>query len=146
MKGSGIRTLKVRLPQWAVSKNDTEGCDLPGRSFVIEENGTEIAVWPDEDGYLTFDRDFSEEIVYEAEFAFRFRIIRSADIRERAAVAYGPYIMAALSEEKGFLDFPFTEEDIEEKMKLVLHIVLLLILILWKITLLLLEIEIQWNR
>ncbi len=116
VKGSGIRTLKVRLPQWAVSKNDTEGCDLQGRSFVIEENGAEIAVWPDEDGYLTFDRDFSEEIVYEAEFAFRFRIIRPADIRERAAVAYGPYIMAALSEEKGFLDFPFTEEDIEEKM------------------------------
>ena len=36
--------------------------------------------------------------------------------------------------------------DIEEKMKLVLHIVLLLISKLWKIIQLQLEIEIQWNK
>ena len=79
-------------------------------------NGRKLAVEPDEDGYLVFTRDFSEEITFELTFTFSFRILRAADIPERAAIAYGPFVMAALSEEKGFLKLPFTETDIEEKM------------------------------
>lgn len=114
VKGEGIRKLKVRLPEWAAGSQ--EGCGLPAGSVVIKENGAEITLQPDENGYLVFARDFSEEIIFELEFVFRFRMIRTPDVRERAAVAYGPFIMAALSKKKEFLSFPFTEADIEEKM------------------------------
>lgn len=115
-KGRGIRKLKVRLPEWAVAGDGKEEGGLSDESVEIEENDERVAIQADENGYLVFSRDFSKEITFELEFAFRFRMIRTPDVRERAAVAYGPFIMAALSRKKEFLSFPFTEADIEEKM------------------------------
>lgn len=116
VKGDGVRTLKIRLPEWTVNAEGTDENGVRVRGYEIEENGRKIAVEPDGDGYLVFTRDFSEEITFELTFTFRFRILRAADIPERAAVAFGPFVMAALSEEKEFLKLPFTETDIEEKM------------------------------
>lgn len=116
VKGSGVHTLKIRLPKWTVNAAGAEENGSCTKGYEIEENGRKLAIEPDEDGYLAFTRNFSEEITFELAFTFRFRILRTADIPERAAVAYGPFVMAALSKEKEFLRFPFTEKDIEEKM------------------------------
>lgn len=103
VKGTGIHTLKIRYPKWADQS-------------VITENGQQKNAAQTEDGYITVSRDFSEGTEIEVTFPFRFRILRAPDVPERAAVGYGPYIMAALSEEKEFYTFPFSESDIEDKM------------------------------
>lgn len=103
IKGSGLNTVKIRIPCWT-------------NEYRIIENGKEITEVPCEKGYLILSRDFSQETEIELEFPYHFQIIRTPDEPEKAAVQYGPYIMAALSEQKEFLRLSFSETGIEKKM------------------------------
>lgn len=103
IKGSGLHIVKIRIPCWI-------------DEYRIIENGKENTKVPCEKGYLLFSRDFSRGTEIEVEFPYHFQLIRTPDEPEKAAIQYGPYVMAVLSEQKEFLRFSFSEKEIEEKM------------------------------
>lgn len=103
VKGNGVHNIKVRMPYWA-------------KEYRIQEGGKEIDILLDEKGYLLISRDFSHGTEIEFTFPYHFRIIRTPDEPEKAAVQFGPYIMAVLSEKKEFIRFSFSENNIEKRM------------------------------
>ena len=52
----------------------------------------------------------------ELDFPYRFRILRAPDEQEKAALQFGPYIMAAISEEQEFITVPFDESNVENRL------------------------------
>ena len=46
-----------------------------------------------------------------------WKVLRTPDEPEKAAIQYGPYIMAAISDEKEFLELPMKETEIAEQME-----------------------------
>lgn len=102
-RGEGMNTIKIRKPYWA-------------KEYHIREGSRELNVVPDKKGYLQISRNFSEGITVELNFPYHVRLCRTLDEPEKAAVQVGPYQMAVLSEQKDFIEFPFSEEDVEEKL------------------------------
>jgi hypothetical protein len=103
IKGSGYNTIKIRKPEWA-------------EKYQILEAERQLEIEADTDGYLMLTGDFTEGKTYEIHFSYRFRYIPTPDKPELTAIQYGPYIMAALSEEQDFITFPYTEAEVGEKM------------------------------
>ncbi|XCP84865.1 beta-L-arabinofuranosidase domain-containing protein [Roseburia hominis] len=104
VKGAGLRTLKFRKPAWA-------------REHRILEGKETLDMQPDENGYLQIGGDFSGGREYELTFSYHFQILRTPDRPEMAALRYGPYIMAVISEEQDFIPVSFDESDVDTKMK-----------------------------
>ena len=44
-----------------------------------------------------------------------WKVLRTPDEPEKAAIQYGPYIMAAISDEKEFLELPIKENEIADR-------------------------------
>ena len=103
VKGGGMNSIKIRKPSWV-------------DEYQIKADGKQLEIRPDKKGYFQLSRDFSDGIKIELEFPYHFRILRTPDEKQKAAVKYGPYVLAALSDEKEFLEVPFSESDIEKKM------------------------------
>lgn len=104
IKVSGdVKNLKIRKPYWTKEV----------QTFI---NGVETAVSVDDRGYLNFTKSESNECMIDLVFPYHFQIHRTPDIPWRAAVSYGPYILAALSESQEFMKVPFDESDVEEQM------------------------------
>lgn len=104
IKGTGFDILKIRKPGWA-------------KDYRILEDGKQVGIRPDENGYLRIDGDFSKGKEYELIFPYCFRILRTPDRPDTAALRYGPHIMAAISEEQDFIPVSFDESDVDTKMK-----------------------------
>ena len=104
VEGSGLNTIKIRRPCWA-------------RRYRILVDKQEMDIVPDENGYIIISHDFSQGITVQLEFSYEFQLIRTPDEPEKAAVQYGPYLMAVLSEQKDFIRFSFNESDVADKMQ-----------------------------
>ena len=102
-EGSGLSTIKIRKPCWA-------------RRYQILENHEEVTAMPDENGYIIISLDFSHGADIYLRFFYEFHIIRTPDEPEKAAVQFGPYLMAVLSEQEDYIKFSFDESDIKDKM------------------------------
>lgn len=103
VEGSGLNTIKIRKPCWA------------GQYRILVE-GKKTDIVPDENGYIIISHDFSQGIQIQVEFSYGFQLIRTPDEPDKAAVQYGPYLMAVLSEQKEFIRFSFDESNVAEKM------------------------------
>ena len=103
VKGCGLHSVKIRKPLWA-------------EEYRIKVEGKKAEIRPDEKGYLQIRKDFSNGIQVQIEFPYHFRIMRTPDDKQKAAVKFGPYVLAAISDEKEFLNVSFSESDIEKKM------------------------------
>lgn len=104
MQGEGERTLYLRRPGWAEAVELREGAGV-------------LKPVPDEKGYISISGDFSEGRWIEVQWKPGFRILRTPDEPEKAAVRYGPYILAALSERQDFIRVTFDETNVAEKMR-----------------------------
>lgn len=104
VKRSGLNTIKIRKPDWL-------------GDYSIKEAGEEIQILADADGYFRISGDFTEGKVLELDFPYSFRILRAPDEQEKAALQFGPYIMAAISEEQEFIRVPFDEHDVDSRME-----------------------------
>lgn len=102
-KGENLRALAFRRPEWS-----------PGYQAMTD--GDELDVYSDGDGYLRFAGDFSKEQCIGITWGQELRILRTPDEPEKAAIQYGPWLLAALSEQEEFLEVPFDESDIAEKL------------------------------
>lgn len=104
VEGKEIRQLKIRCPYW---------CD--GKFQVLEKNGNNIAKCGD-DGYINVYRTEFENDVY-IEFFCGLRIEHACDDQQKAVLFFGPYIMAAISDQETFLELNVKDQCLLEKWK-----------------------------
>lgn len=99
LEGPGMCRLKVRCPYWC------------GGTYEVLVNGGKMLAKCDSDGYINIQKTREKEDV-EIRFQCTFRIETAADNPGIAALAYGPYILAALSESEDFLEFDVKEKHV----------------------------------
>lgn len=104
IRGRDIRTLYLRKPGWA-------------EIFELRENNKRLELMPDQNGYLVISGDFLTERELEVEWGQCIQLIRTPDEPELAALQYGPYILAVLSENQDFLFMPFDETSVGRMME-----------------------------
>lgn len=105
IRGTDVDKLYLRRPDWAGEYRIVTA----GREFLV--------IHPDDRGYLPLEGDFSEGMEIEVQWRPRFQIIRTPDEPEKAAVQYGPYILALLSDETEMIRVFFDEEGAEQAMQ-----------------------------
>ncbi|MGC4019476.1 MAG: glycoside hydrolase family 127 protein [Muricomes sp.] len=100
--------LKIRQPYWCTGQAE------------IKVNGKERPCSPGSDGYLQFTIQAGEwdsedrEICIKIHFPCSLRMERTPDNPEIAALAYGPYVLAAVSDKRDYLNVPLKENELEE--------------------------------
>lgn len=99
-----LRRLALRKPAWA-------------ERYCVKDGGAEVLAVPNGDGYLELGGDFSQGREIEVSFVPGFGLCRTDDEPERAAVQYGPFVLAALSEQQDFLRVSFDETDLADRME-----------------------------
>lgn len=104
VKGNQPFTLKIRKPYWCIN------------GYHVEINRKEEAVSLGSDGYLSINRSWSEEDEFVLNFDCRLRLEATPDKKDVVSLAYGPYILVALSEEKDYLRLPLTEESLKDEL------------------------------
>lgn len=92
------KEMKIHIPAWGQ------------KDFKVSVNGKELGSLQLENGYLTIDRQLQIGDVIRLELPMEFRILDNKSDAAFVNLAYGPYILAALSEEKEFLKVPAVEE------------------------------------
>ncbi len=103
IRGTGIDTLYLRRPNWA-------------KDIEIIMDGQNVEIDVNEQGYIVISESFSKEMILEVSLSPDFRIVRAGDEPTKAAIQYGPYLLAALSEEQEFIHVTFNEKDVHTKM------------------------------
>lgn len=91
IEGKGGAVLKIRRPYWC------EGM------YSILVNNVNYLAKCDADGYINIKKYWSDDEV-QVEFPCAVRAERTKDRKEMAALAYGPYILAAVSGSKEYLE------------------------------------------
>ncbi|WP_062320971.1 beta-L-arabinofuranosidase domain-containing protein [Paenibacillus pabuli] len=102
VEGAGAFTLKIRRPYWA------------GPDCRMEINGQPADMANDPEGYICIRRDWEDGDEITLFFDCRLRLETSPDRKELASLAYGPYILAALSEESDYLRLQLREDALQE--------------------------------
>lgn len=105
IRGRDIQKVFLRRPVWADEYR------------ITEEGGKTVDALPDERGYIFLDGDFSGGRQINVQWKPHFQIVRTYDVPEKAAVMYGPFILAALSDRKEFIQVSFDEKDVSEQMR-----------------------------
>lgn len=104
------KTLRLRVPGWSVDGKVAVSVNGEAvESIVVEAARTdsgELAFAADELGLDTFDG-----ARIELDFEPHMHLFPTPDRPELAAVAWGPYVLAALSDETKYLDVPVDESD-----------------------------------
>lgn len=103
INGCDFDRVHIRRPEWA-------------GAYSVREGDRRLRLQTNKAGYLTLQGDFTEERQITVEWNPHFRMIRTPDEPKLAAVQYGPYILAALSDREEFLEVSFCEADIGQKM------------------------------
>ena len=92
------KVLKIHIPAWGQ------------KDFNVSVNGKVLADTALHDGYMVIDADPKAGDVIRLELPMEFRVLDNKSDVAFVNLAYGPYILAALSEEKEFLTAPAVEE------------------------------------
>jgi len=98
-----VKKVRFRKPYW---------CD----SYNIWMKNGETKSLTEEKGYVEISGDFlnGEEICYKFEGGFKIHV--TPDDASKAAISCGPYVLAALSEQKEFLKLSVEEKELKECM------------------------------
>lgn len=101
IKGNADFTLKIRIPYW--SRN----C----YSLLVNESEEKFRV---EDGYLVLQRNWCNQDSVQVVFSSTLRVEPAPDDDHIVSLAYGPYVLAALTESKEFLSLPLKDTPVQE--------------------------------
>lgn len=102
VRGTKIFMLKVRVPYWC------------GNCYRVWVNDAEQQIDTGADGYLEIKADWKKEVIVEIHFACRYRLERTSDVPDIAAVLYGPYVLAALTDINEYLQLHLEENTLEK--------------------------------
>lgn len=91
------KTLKIHIPAWGQ------------KSFIISVNGNAYTDTELHEGYLIIESIKNGDII-QLELPMEVRLLDNTSDQTFVNLAYGPYILAALSEETEFLNAPTLEE------------------------------------
>lgn len=97
-------TLAVRKPSWV--KED----------FQVWIDQRELTDPEVSNGYFFFPVCSGRELTAELLFPFHLELLRTQDLPDKAAVKAGPYILAAISESREYLELDINEENLEEQL------------------------------
>ena len=97
-------TICLRLPAWLKKKFKITICN--------EACDNEVSP----DGYIHIKRHWNIDDTIDIWMEYDFRLIHSSDNRNLVSIAYGPYILAALSEKQEYLTIPALP-DIKKRIK-----------------------------
>jgi len=100
MEGTGDFALKIHRPYWA------------GPECRMEINGKPADMADDSAGYICISRDWQDGDEIKLFFDCRLRLETAPDRKELASLAYGPYILAALSDANDYLQLQLHEDDL----------------------------------
>ena len=98
--GEGIDNLYIRKPAWA-------------GDYVISEREMQVQALPDERGFIRLLGDFRKGCVFDICWDPQFSLRRTPDDPKKAAVCYGPYVLAAACDGEAFLQTELTEDEIK---------------------------------
>ena len=98
-----FRKLYLRYPEWA------DEC-------LLEMDGEVLETKKNKDGYIEITMH-SGDMRLQLRWMPGWKVLRTPDEPEKAAIQYGPYIMAAISDEEEFLELPMKETEIAEQME-----------------------------
>lgn len=105
VKGTEIKEVKVRIPYWC------------NGIYQIKINGENVKTEVSRNGYAKLTGNWTEEAEIEVSLSCTLRLEKSPDRQEIAALCYGPYVLAALTEAEDFLILPLTEKNLESMVK-----------------------------
>ena len=105
--GSGECSLKVRCPYWCAGE------------YSVRINHANAIAKCGSDGYINIQRKKETEDI-RIDFVSKLRTETAKGSPDTAVLAYGPYILAALSEQETFLEFELRGNDPETGMHAVL--------------------------
>ena len=103
IQNSTFRKLYLRYPEWA------DEC-------LLEMDGEVLETKKNKAGYIEITMH-SSDVKLRIRWTPGVKVLRAPDEPEKVAIQYGPYIMAALSEETDFLELPVKEAEIAERME-----------------------------
>ena len=96
-----FRKLYLRYPEWA------DEC-------LLEMDGEVLETKKNKAGYIEITMH-SGDVKLRIRWMPGWKVLRTPDEPEKAAIQYGPYIMAAISGEKEFLELPIKENEIADR-------------------------------
>jgi DUF1680 family protein len=102
ISGSGKFDLLIRKPEWSDSIS----------IFVNSEKINPINV---NNGYVSIDRQWSDNDKIEVILNCCFKLIKANDCPDIVSLAYGPIILAALNDSSDYLSFNFEENELDNK-------------------------------
>lgn len=94
----------LRRPDWS-------------KEMIVCEGQNTLSLVVDQRGYICVPGSFDEERQIEVQCVPGFRMIRTPDEPLKAAVAFGPYILAAISDYEDFIQVSFDESNVTKKMR-----------------------------
>ncbi|OPJ59636.1 beta-L-arabinofuranosidase domain-containing protein [Clostridium oryzae] len=106
LKTPGKRTICLRIPVWA--KED----------FTVKVCGEKCEIGASDDGYIRISRDWGVGDIIEVYMSYHFRIIPEPSEKKLVSIAYGPFILAALSESEDYLLCPNDIESLNDSIKI----------------------------
>lgn len=95
------KQLNIRLPYWHAGAITASINQTPIRPEV-------------QNGYLTFNRAWTADDQITVQFTPTLRIEPTPDKPDLVSVAFGPYILAALSDQESFLELPLTHDNLTD--------------------------------
>lgn len=95
-------SLKIRLPYWHKG------------TLKILVNQSEYNV-KELDGYLEIEKHWTKGDKVSIQFSPTLRLEATPDKKNIVSIAYGPYILAAISNEERYLELPLNGENLHEK-------------------------------
>lgn len=105
IKTEGVRTICLRVPVWT------------REAFTLKVCGEEQNIEVSPDGYIRILRTWNEGDTIEVHMSYDFRMIPVTDNRDIVSIAYGPFLLAALSERVEYLQCPEDAESLKSSMK-----------------------------
>lgn len=104
IKGKGSFTLKIRVPYWC------------HQEYQISVNGENKAVTVSEDGYMNVCKEWNDDHI-QIKLGIRYDLEQTPDCPNIMSLRYGPYVLAALSDQEDYLNLTLKKDQLSTFMK-----------------------------
>lgn len=101
VQGDAEYTIKIRVPYWSRG------------SYQVRLNGKDVDC-KEENGYLILHRKWSSMDILKLAFNSTLRVEASPDDDNIVSLAYGPYVLAALTDSKEFVNLSMAGRNVQE--------------------------------